>query len=163
MKLRYRELWLSSLLLIALLAPQIGLACGEGIYNMSQGRGKGYLAPRLATVLIYNNQTTVPPKTKAVYRGLVQAGHKLEVARSPEQLAIALRDHRYDVVIADYDQIDVIGKQVEPASQTRLLPVVTDGQHDANDLREHLRFFLREGASLGQYLKLIHQLVKNKT
>lgn len=98
-----------------------------------------------------------------MYRGLAQAGHTLEVARNPEQLAAALRGRRYDVVIADYDQLGVIGNQVEPASRTRLLPVVTNGRQDANGLRERFRFFLVEGASLGQHLKLIDKLVKDRT
>lgn len=153
-----------SMLCVALLAPQPGLACGEGAYNMGKGlRYQGYLAPRPATVLIYNNQATVPAGAKAVYRGLVQTGHTVEVARSPEQAAAALRNHRFDVVIADYDQIDVIGKHIEPASRTRLLPVMTGGAPGANNLRERFRVFLLEGASLGQHLKRIDQLVKDRT
>lgn len=164
MKVRYLKRLPNLLLLVLLLAPQSAFACGEGIYAMNQGaRHQGYLAPHLATVLIYNNQETVPAATKAVYRGLVQAGHTVEVARTPEQLAVALRDRRYDVVIADYDQIDAVGKQVKPVAGTDLLPIVTHGQRSANDWRGRFRFSLVDGASLNQYLKLINQLVKDRT
>ena len=82
-----RVLLLGALLSVASLAPQPGFACGEGIYTMGEGaRHRGYLAPRQATVLIYNDQGTVPEATKAVYRGLVHAGHKVEVARNAGQL-----------------------------------------------------------------------------
>ncbi len=156
-------LLLSSLLSAALLTPQPGFACGEGIYTMSEGsRHRGYLAPRPATVLIYNDQGTVSETTKAVYRGLVNAGHKVEVARNPGQLSTALRDHRYDVVIADYNQIDGIDRQVAPASKTSLLPIVTDKQRSADSWKERFRFSLTQGASLGQYLKLIDKLVKDR-
>lgn len=157
--------WISSLVLsIVLLAPQPGFACGEGLYAMSDGsRHRGYLAPRLATVLVYNDQGTVPEATKAVYRGLVQAGHKLEVARDPEQLATALRARRYDVVIADYDQVEAIGKQAGPASTAKVLPIVTSGQRDADGLRERFRFLLTPDATLGQYLKSINRLMENRT
>ena len=152
-----------SLLLVVLLAPQSGFACGEGIYTMSEGsRHRGYLAPHPATVLIYNDQGTVPETTKAVYRGLVHAGHKVEVARNPGQLSTALRDRRYDVVIADYDQIDVIDRQVKPVSRTNLLPIVTNVQRGANSGKERFRFSLTQGASLSQYLKLIDRLVKDR-
>lgn len=157
-------LLLGSVLSAALLLPQSGFACGEGIYSMSDAtRHQGYLAPRLATVLIYNDQGTVPEATKAVYRGLVKAGHKVEVARTPGQLSTALRDQRYDVVIADYNRIDVIDQQVAPVSKTRLLPIVSNTQRGTNDWKERFRFSLAQGASLGQYLKLIDRLVRDQT
>ena len=156
-------LLLGPVLSAALLLPQSGFACGEGIYSMSDAtRHQGYLAPRLATVLIYNDQGTVPEATRAVYRGLARAGHRLEVARNPEQLAAALRAHRYDVVIADYDQIGNIGRQAEPAAKASLLPILSDAQRDARDWRQRFRYSLTQGASLGQYLKLIDRLTRDR-
>lgn len=156
-----RMLLLIALSSVALLTPLSGFACGEGIYAMSEGsRPRGYLAPRPATVLIYNDQGTVPETTKAVYRGLVHAGHKLEVARNPAQLAAALRGRGYDVVIADYDRIEAIDRQVEPVSGTRLLPIVSSQQRSADSARQRFRFSLAQGAGLSQYLKRIDQLVK---
>lgn len=158
-----RVLLLGALLSVASLAPQSGFACGEGIYTMGEGaRHRGYLAPRQATVLIYNDQGTVPEATKAVYRGLVHAGHKVEVARNAGQLSTALRDRRYDVVIADYDQIDVVDLQVDLVSKTSLLPIVTNEQRGTDSWKERFRFSLTQGASLGQYLKLIDKLVKDR-
>lgn len=158
-----RVLLLGALLSVASLAPQPGFACGEGIYTMGEGaRHRGYLAPRQATVLIYNDQGTVPEATKAVYRGLVHAGHKVEVARNAGQLSTALRDRRYDVVIADYDQIDVVDLQVDLVSKTSLLPIVTNEQRGTDSWKERFRFSLTQGASLGQYLKLIDKLVKDR-
>ena len=158
-----RVLLVGALLSVASFAPQPGFACGEGIYTMGEGaRHRGYLAPRQATVLIYNDQGTVPEATKAVYRGLVHAGHKVEVARNAGQLSTALRDRRYDVVIADYDQIDVVDLQVDLVSKTSLLPIVTNEQRGTDSWKERFRFSLTQGASLGQYLKLIDKLVKER-
>jgi hypothetical protein len=158
-----RILLFCSLLTVALFTPQPGFACGEGLYTMGEGsRHKGYLAPRPAAVLIYNDQGTVPETTKAVYRGLVHAGHKVEVARNPAQLSTALRDRRYDVLIANYDQIDGIDRQVQPVSRTSLLPILTSEQRSANSGKERFRFSLTQDATLGQYLKLIDKLVKDQ-
>lgn len=155
---------LGPLLSVALLAPQTGWACGEGIYAMSEGASQqGYLAPRLATVLVYNDQATVPDSTKAVYRGLVHAGHKVEVARNPAQLAAALQNRRYDVVIASYDRIGLIDGQAETVTRTGLLPVLTSEQRSGNGWRERFRFSLTRDSGLGQYLKLIDKLVKTRT
>lgn len=160
--MKSRMLLLSSLSLALLLAPQSGFACGEGIYAMGKaGNHKGYLAPRPATVLIYNDEHTVPAATKAVYRGLVQAGHTLDVARNTEQLATALRGHRYDVVIASYDQIDAIAGRVAPVSKPDLLPIVTVQQRSADEWRKRFKFSLVQGAGLGQYLKLIDKTLKD--
>lgn len=154
--------WVLLMLSVLLLVPQSGLACGEGIYTMGEGsRHRGYLAPNLATVLIYNDQTVVPEATKTVYRGLVRAGHRVNVARSPGQLATALQEHRYDVVIADYDRLDVIDRQVKPVSKTSLLPILGGQPGGASPSQERFRFSLDKDASLRQYLKLIDRLVKD--
>lgn len=161
--MKLRVVLSASLLSAVSLVPQPGFACGEGIYAMGEGsRHRGYLAPRQATVLIYNDQGTVPEATKAVYRGLVHAGHKVEVARNAGQLSTALRDRRYDVVIAEYDQIDVIDLQVDLVPKTSLLPIVPDKQRSSDGWKERFRFSLTQGASLGQYLKLIDKLVKDR-
>lgn len=150
------------LLSVVLLMPQSGFACGEGIYTMSEGsRHRGYLAPRLATVLIYNDQAVVPEASKTVYRGLASAGHRVNIARNPGQLATALEERRYDVVIADYDRLDVIDRQIKPVSKTRVLPIVSSQHGDASGRNERFRFSLSEDASLRQYLRLIDRLVKD--
>ncbi len=151
------------LIALAVGVPLTAGACGEGIYVMSESsRHQGYLAPRLATVLVYNDQAKVPDATKAVYRGLVHAGHTLEVARDLEQLAIALQHRQYDVVIASYEQIDAVGKQVAPGPQAAMLPVLTLAQSRADGWRQRFRFSLVQDSSLGQYLKRIDQLVKQR-
>lgn len=155
-------LLLGSVLSFGLLTPQSGLACGEGLYTMGQSsRHQGYLAPHSATVLIYNDQATVPESTKAVYRGLVRAGHTVEVARDQGQLATALRDRSYDVVIANYEKLGILEGQAEAVSEAKILPVL-DKQRSAKGGQERFRLALSQDASLGQYLKLIDRLVTNR-
>ncbi|HXI14734.1 MAG TPA: hypothetical protein VNM48_00085, partial [Chloroflexota bacterium] len=145
----------------ALAAPQAGLACGEGIFNMGQGlRYQGFLAARPATVLVYDADRKPAADRIAVYRGLGRAGHKLTVAHSPEELAEALRQRRYDVVIAGFSKLGTIGTQLSAgAPAARVLPIVDRSQVNAPEVRG--RFVLLDGASLGQYLKLISQLMKD--
>lgn len=66
------------------------------------------------------------------------------------------------MVIADYDQIDVVDLQVDLVSKTSLLPIVTNEQRGTDSWKERFRFSLTQGASLGQYLKLIDKLVKER-
>lgn len=159
-----RWFFLGTLCSIMLLAPTAGWACGEGIYAMGDGsRHQGYLAPRLATVLVYNDSPVVADRTKAVYRGLVRAGHQVEVARNPAQLSTALHDHRYDVVIAGYDQVGAIVSQAGPAIGPGLLPVLTGQQREGKQWRDRFRHALADDSSLGQYLRLIDQVMKTRT
>ena len=74
-------------LLAAVAAPVH--ACGEGQFNMGKGmRYQGYLAPRPATVLVYDE---APEQRLAIYQGLHRAGHRLTVARSGDELARSLQ------------------------------------------------------------------------
>lgn len=128
-------------------------ACGEGQFNMGQGmRYQGYLAPRPATVLVYDGD---PAQRRNIYQGLNRAGHRLTVVRNADDLAQAIRDKHFDVVISDLDESAAIG-----GASTRLLPVVQRQQRNEAGIRSRFRVFLLDGASLGQYLKGIDQLVR---
>ena len=151
---------LTALLLTAALAViPPAAACGEGLFNMGGGlRYQGYLAPRPATVLVYDNERSPTADRSAVYRGLVRAGHRLSIAHSPDELAQALRERRYDIVIAGLDKVDTVTTQTSAeAVSPKLLPVIERSQRNAPAVRDHFNLFLLDGASLGQYLKVINQ------
>lgn len=144
-----------------LLAQPSAHACGEGQFNMGQGlRYQGYLAPRPATVLVFDDGTA---DRKALYAGLQKAGHKVTVVGSSDAVARALAAERYDVVIADFTAADAVAASVAGASaKPRLLPVVERSQRNAADLRSRFNLFLLDGASLGQYLKTINQALSTR-
>lgn len=147
-----------------LLAQPPARACGEGLFNLGQGlRYQGYLAPRPATLLVYDRERAPDAGRIAVYRGLVRAGHRLTIAHDPDELAQAMRERRYDVVIAGYDNVDMVAAATaSAASAPKLLPVVARNQRNTPTLRSRFGLFLLDGASLGQHLKSIDQLVKGK-
>lgn len=137
---------------VATTAPPAN-ACGEGQFNLGQGmRYQGYLAPRPATVLVYDQD---PAQRRSIYQGLNRAGHRLTMAQNAGDLAQAMRDKHFDVVISDIGNTGAID-----ASGTRLLPVVQRQRRNEATIRNRFRVFLLEGASLGQYLKGIDQLVR---
>lgn len=141
----------SALLAVAALPAQ---ACGEGQFSMGNGmRYQGYLAPRPATILVYDAD---PSRRDAIYHGLHRAGHTLTVARTQGEAADSLRAKRFDVVIGDVGALPDIGA---PA-QARMLPILERKRRNEADLRARFPVFLLEGASLGQYLKGIDRLVR---
>ncbi len=147
-----------------LFSPGPAQACGEGLFNMGQGlRYQGYLAPRPAAVLVYDLDRAPADNRIAVYRGLVRAGHRLTIAHDPDELAQALRQQRYDVVIAGYDNVDMVEAKASGAAwSARMLPIVARSQRNAPSVRNRFVLFLLDGASLGQHLKNIDQLLKGK-
>ena len=137
-------------------------ACGEGQFNMGHGlRYQGYLTPRPATVLVYDDGAEA---RKALYAGLQKAGHKVTVVGNSRDLSEALRARRFDVVISDLDDVATIqGDAGQVSAPPRVLPVVERSRRNAPDVRSRFRVFVLDGASLGQYLKSIDLLVKGTT
>lgn len=148
----------SFLLTCTLLVATPAFACGEGVFNMGDGlRYQGYLAPRPATVLVYEVDGMPSDERVRVYRGLAQAGHRLSLARTPQELATALERHRFDIVIASADALDSVPSTASRgSSQPQLLPIVAR----ANRTAVRQADYVIDGASLGQYLKLINRMMK---
>ncbi|MFS8063087.1 MAG: hypothetical protein ACMG5Z_00720 [Luteimonas sp.] len=140
------------------LACAPALACGEGQFNMGQGlRYQGYLAPHPATVLVYDDGASAH---KALYAGLQKAGHKVTIVDSAAAMSQALQADRYDVVIADFDDAAALQSRVSGASaKPDVLPVVARNRRNAPEVNSRFKLFLLDGASLGQYLKGINQLL----
>ena len=140
------------------LAPAPANACGEGSFNMGQGlHYQGYLAPRPATVLVYDDGAT---DRRELYAGLQKAGHKVTVVGNTDALSQALRQRRFDVVIADLGDTALVESRAANMSATpRLLPVVARNQRNTPEVRSRFNLCVLDGASLGQYLKAINQLV----
>ena len=135
-------------------------ACGEGQFNMGQGlRYQGYLAPRPATLLVYDGGAS---NRKALYAGLQKAGHKVTVVGTADAMSQALQAGRYDVVIADFDDAAALQSRTAGTSTSAkpgVLPVVARNRRNSPEVSSRFKLFLLDGASLGQYLKGINQLL----
>jgi CheY-like chemotaxis protein len=133
-------------------------ACGEGQFNMGQGlRYQGYLAPRPATLLVYDDRAA---DHGALYAGLKKAGHKVTVVDSADAMAQALHAGHYDVVIADFEEAAALQSHaVGTSGKSGVLPVVARNRRNAPEVSSQFKLFLLDGASLGQYLKGINQLL----
>lgn len=143
-------------------APGQALACGEGAYSMGEGlRFQNFLAPRPAVLLVYDTSVGEDPERLSVYRGLARAGHQLTFARNRDELNAALAKQQHDVVITGFNGLDVVTEPVAKFSpDAKLLPIVSRSEGSASELGGRFQRFLWDGASLGQYLKLIDQLIQ---
>ena len=134
-------------------------ACGEGQFNMGQGlQYQSYLAPRPASVLVYTDANGAAVTThKDMMTGLKKAGHQVTEVSDDASFARALSEQRFDVVIADYRDADKVALSTASiSSPPRILPIVERSQRNEPELRNRFRFYLLNGASLGQTLKTIN-------
>jgi hypothetical protein len=123
-------------------------------------RFQGYLAPRPAVVLVFDDDRSPPEERIRVYRGLVQAGHRLTVAHSADELAQAMRERQFDVVIAALDAADAVAAATPAATPApRLLPVVEGGRRPDRSVDGRYAVVIAEDAGLGQYLRRINRLM----
>ncbi len=148
---------------VLLVTPAPTRACGEGQFNMGQGlRYQGYLAPHPATVLVYADSASGADSQgrQAVYQGLEHAGHRVTVVTDPAGLSRALASKHFDVVIANFNDVAAIESTVgSDAEKPLMLPVVARSERNSPALSSKFALFLIDGASLGQYLKVINQAV----
>lgn len=156
-----RKTLLVPILAVAVFASAPAFACGEGIFNMGEGlRYDGYLAPRPATVLVYEPDGDASPERIAVYRGLARAGHKVTVVTDSEHLRTALARQSFDIVIAEdrYAQALAIATGLSNAAGTRQLLVVANKPPRAGSSPG--KSFVSGTASLGTWLGALNRLMK---
>lgn len=151
---------LPATLLALALAASPALACGEGVFNMGDGlRYQGYLAPRPATVLVYEADGHAEDDRKAVYRGLARAGHKVTVVADPSELPAVLASQSFDVVIGTTDDVGAVAAALPAGASVRQLVVVPQKPSRGDDTTS--RAFVKAGASVGTFLGVINRLMKD--
>jgi hypothetical protein len=135
-------------------------ACGESMFSTGKGlEFQANLAPRPATVVIYRtpDPATSDAQRSELAKGLEAAGHHVVFVADTGAYAQALQAQKVDLVIADATVLGTLAT-VDPAHSPRLVPVIARGSKPvAGEGRFEL--FLRSGARLGQYLRLIDKAV----
>ena len=157
-----RTVLLVPILALATLAAAPASACGEGIFSMGEGlRYDGYLAPRPATVLVYEPDGDASPERIDVYRGLARAGHKVTVVTDPDLLPKALERQNFDIVITDdrHAQDLAVATGVSNDAGARQLVVVPN--KPAQGGASAGKAFVRATASLGTWLGALNRLMKD--
>lgn len=148
------------ILAAATFAASPALACGEGIFSMGEGlRYDGYLAPRPATVLVYEPDGDATPARISVYRGLARAGHRITVVDDAAHLPKALAAQSFDIVIADDEHAAALASALPGDAGTRQLVVVPN--KPARGESGGGRAAVRGTASLGTWLDALNRLMKD--
>ena len=157
-----RTTLLVPILVVAALAATPASACGEGIFSMGEGlRYDGYLAPRPATVLVYEPDGDASPERISVYRGLARAGHKVTVVTDRELLPKALARQAFDIVIADDRHAPDLAIATGLSSDAGARQLLVVPNKPAGRGPSAGKAFVRATASLGTWLGALNRLMKD--
>ena len=112
----------SAILVVALcLSATDAEACGEVMLRSLQTmRYHAFVTRHPAAILLYSGDRGASrPAGQAaqLHDGLEKAGHKVTMARGPDELANALAAHSYDVVVAYADDLVAVTTQIAKTSR----------------------------------------------
>ncbi len=129
-------------------------ACGESLFRVGKG-----VAYRAQTAPLPGNVLVVSPDTGLAER-LAAAGHHITVVTSPERIAQALASGKYDVVLASYNDREIVAAQMAAApNTTAYVPVTTEGAQKAEAARSYARYVSADD-DFTQFLRVIHRTLK---
>lgn len=101
-------------------------ACGDKFLRAGRSaRARGYAAIHPASILIYKPRAT--PKGLSEFEAMLKrAGHKAVAVQRESGLSQAFAGAKYDVVIADYEEVANIKEELQAIpSRPGLLPVLS--------------------------------------
>jgi hypothetical protein len=151
-------------------------ACGDKLLVLGRG---GYFQAQTAeypaSILFYVNPDA-PGSEKVEFthlQGIMrQAGHRFRFVKGREELAVALRTARFDIVLADFDDVAGLEKPIqESPSQPLLLPwVYQETKADAQKVKlslkrakEQYRYALSAPFKVGNFLSIIDRTMDMKS
>jgi ABC-type amino acid transport substrate-binding protein len=129
-------------------------ACGESLFRVGKG-----VAYRAQTAPLPGNVLVVSPDTGLADR-LAAAGHHITIVTSPDRIAQELRTGKYDVVLASFNDRDVVEAQMAGTTKApAYVPVTTEDGQKAQAAHTFERY-LSDDDDFTQFLRVIHRTLK---
>jgi ABC-type amino acid transport substrate-binding protein len=129
-------------------------ACGESLFRVGKG-----VAYRAQTAPLPGNVLVVSPDTGLADR-LAAAGHHIKVVTTPDKIAQELRTGKYDVVLASYNDRDIVAEQMAGVARApTYVPVTTETVQKAEAAHSYERY-LSDDDDFTQFLRVIHRTLK---
>ncbi len=142
-------------LLVGAIAPLMSFnahACGESLFRV--GRGAAY---RAQTAPLPGNVLLVAPSAdaKALADRLAAAGHNVRVVETANFIAAELAKEKFDVVLASFNDRDIVAAQTQGATASYIPVATEDGQEKlaAQSFERHLS----ADDNFTQFLRVIHR------
>jgi hypothetical protein len=129
-------------------------ACGESLFRVGKG-----VAYRAQTAPLPGNVLVVSPDASLAQR-LASAGHHVKVVATADQIAEALHGAKYDVVLASFNDRDLVAKELAGlGSAPTYVPVTTENDQKALAAQAYPRY-LSDDDDFTQFLRVIHRTLK---
>ena len=129
-------------------------ACGESLFRVGKG-----VAYRAQTAPLPGNVLVVSPDNALADR-LAAAGHHIKVVATADQIAQELRTGKFDVVLASFNDREIVAKQTAGVSNApRFVPVTTEAAQKAVAAQSYERY-LSDDDDFTQFLRVIHRTLK---
>ncbi len=129
-------------------------ACGESLFRVGKG-----VAYRAQTAPLPGNVLVVSPDSGLADK-LAAAGHHTKVVTTPDQIAQELRTGKYDVVLASFNDREIVAAQTAGMSNApRYVPVTTEAAQKAVAAQSYERY-LSVDDDFTQFLRVIHRTLK---
>jgi hypothetical protein len=132
-------------------------ACGESLFRV--GRGAAY---RAQTAPLPGNVLLVAPseEAKALAERLTAAGHHVRVVETADLIAQELRNDKYEVVLASFNDRELVAAQTAgEAGSPAYVPVATEDGQKALVAQSYERY-LSADDDFTQFLRVIHRTLK---
>lgn len=129
------------------------LACGESLFRVGKG-----VAYRAQTAPLPGNVLVVSPDTGLADR-LAAAGHQVTVVSNAAKIAQELRTGQYDVVLASFNDREIVAAQIIAVPSTATyVPVTTESGQKADAAHSYKRYLSDDDFT--QFLRVIHRTLK---
>ncbi len=139
-------------------------ACGDKLLAMSRSIAlyKAYAPWRIASILIYQVRGNSPLKDKQFQSSLKQAGHKVQVLNSADQLSSVLNGGKYDLVLAEISDADSLKDQLSSIrSGPSLLPILNKPtKNELAAAEKQYRVVIKVPAVFTEHLEAIDRMMK---
>ena len=131
-------------------------ACGESLFRV--GKGAAY---RAQTAPLPGNVLLVDPseEAKAFAERLVAAGHHVRIVETADLIAQELRNGKYDVVLASFNDRELVAGQMAGQTGSTYVPVATEDGQKAQAAQSYERY-LSADDDFTQFLRVIHRTLK---
>lgn len=130
-------------------------ACGESLFRV--GRGAAY---RAQTAPLPGNVLLVAPSAdaKALADRLAAAGHNVQVVETANFIAGELAKKKYDVVLASFNDREIVAAQTHGATASYIPVATEEGQEElaAQSFERHLS----RDDDFTQFLRVIHKTLR---
>ena len=139
---------------LALAMSSGAYACGESLFRVGKD-----VAYRAQTAPLPGNVLIVSPDANLAER-LAAAGHHVKVVATADQIADALEEKTYDVVLASFNDRELVAIEISGVGRApTYVPVTTESGQKALAAQAYPRY-LSDDDDFTQFLRVIHRTLK---